>query len=686
MTSTGRLGFVHATLALFAIAIVVRAARVQLVSRKIWKDRAAQQQTTRKPIPAPRGEILDATGQVVAQNHPMVRIEIAPRELRNPKGVMGALTRVGVANEYLTRIADTSRPWVTIPGRYLAVDVADALADPGVHSTPVAAREYTGTPGSLAFIGRVDSDGKPVEGLELALDGVLAGRAGAQTYVRDARRTLFESPTAKATPPVTGHSVTLTINQDLQEIVEGALSAAVTKLEADGGDIVVLDPHSGEILAMVSLRRTTQGTTRVATTSAVTEPFEPGSTLKPFIAAALLDRDLVGEGDFVETGSGPWTINGRTITDEHPIGRASLADVIQWSSNIGIVKFAERLSPRAQFETLRDFGFGTATGVVFPSEAGGRLAEPARWSRQSAASIAMGYELSVTPLQLALAYAAFANGGQLFEPAFVREIRSPDGAVVFRHQPRLVRRVMSAATAERVRTMLMRVVDGGTAFQADLSNFSLAGKTGTPRATVGGRYVPGHYNPNFIGLFPGDAPQLVIAVRLANPTGSIFGGTTAAPLTKIVIEAALAASNAALDRGKLAQVQEPPKPRPTTAVAASQVTVAPTALAAPHAERCPAGATSEGVADDGDDQSPTDDDPIVVRLPASPQGAQPKRAARTVPDVRGLALRDAVRSLHCAGFRVQLVRGAGSTVPTTIPAAGSLTHPGALVRLLSSDR
>jgi cell division protein FtsI (penicillin-binding protein 3) len=356
--------------------------------------------------------------------------------------------------------------------------------------------------------------------------------------------------------------------------------------------------------------------------------------------------------------------------------------VLQWSSNIGIVKFAQRLTRREQFETLRDFGFGTATGVPYPSEANGVLREPSRWSPQSPASLAMGYEISVTPLQLAVAYAAFANGGELVEPALVKQIRAPDGAVLFRHQKRVVRRVLTPDIANRMRKMLLNVVENGTALQADLSSFQLAGKTGTPRRTVNGRYAAQQYNPNFVGLFPGDAPQFVIVVKLTNPRGekgSFYSAATAAPLTKTVLQAALAARDAALDRDKLAASVEdagPPRPSATGDVSHPIELSASTDSSARRAQR------ETGVIDSGRQraraQSTASSLPFLVSLPQRPTSARVAQAARPVPDVRGLPLRDAVLSLHNAGFHVRVVRG---TDGATDPAAGSVARAGAIVRL-----
>ncbi|HWH50118.1 MAG TPA: penicillin-binding protein 2, partial [Gemmatimonadaceae bacterium] len=480
MIRSSRIGLAHATLAVFAVAILVKAANVQLVHGRSWRARAERQQTTDRVVPAPRGEILDATNRVLAESRQMVRLEIAPPEVNEPRKLRAALAKLRVDGALIRRAVDTSAKYLVLPGRFLAVDAAPAMALHGVHSFASISRNYAVSEGARGIIGHVDADDKPIDGLELSLDSILRGKPGAATMIRDSHGQSRESPTAPGTPPVDGNNVTLTINADLQEIAEESLADAVSRMGAEGGDIVILDPHTGEILAMASRRLDPRQTAATV----LTEPFEPGSTAKPFIAAGLIARGLVTPHDSVDTGNGVYDINGREIHDEHLVGRAPLADVLRWSSNIGIVKFAQRLSSRDEFETFRDFGFGMPTGVPYPTESGGVLRPPRAWSSQSANSMAMGYEIAVTPLQLAVAYATFANGGKLIEPALVKQVTSPDGAVLYRHTPRVVRQVMSDTVAARVRHMLLDVVDEGTALQAALDNYLLAGKTGTPRGTV----------------------------------------------------------------------------------------------------------------------------------------------------------------------------------------------------------
>ena len=681
MIRSSRIGLAHATLALFAVAILVKAANVQLVNGRSWRARAERQQTTDRVVPAPRGEILDATNHVLAESRQMVRLEIAPREVKEARKLRAALTKLGVDGALIRRSVDTSAKYLVLPGRFLAVDAAPAMALHGVHSFASVSRNYAVSEGARGIVGHVDADDKPIDGLELSLDSILRGKPGAATMIRDSHGQSRESPTAPGTPPVDGNNVTLTINADLQEIAERSLADAVARMGAEGGDIVILDPHTGEILAMASRRLDPRETAATV----LTEPFEPGSTAKPFIAAGLIARGLVSPHDSVDTGNGVYDINGREIHDEHLVGRAPLADVLRWSSNIGIVKFAQRLSSRDEFETFRDFGFGMPTGVPYPTESGGVLRPPRAWSAQSANSMAMGYEIAVTPLQLAVAYATFANGGKLIEPALVKQVTSPEGDVLYRHTPRVVRQVMSDTVAARVRHMLLDVVDEGTALQAALDNYLLAGKTGTPRGTVHGHYVSGRYNPNFVGLFPGDNPQYVIVVKLTAPQAAIYAAETAAPVTKAILEAALAAKNAALDRTKLASSE-----------AVAQVDIGHGVAQAGRAKSVHQLAQAEtasdqsraAAADSPASSAPSDDSavtelsapaPFVVTLPPRPAPAPP-RAVHAVPDIRGLGLRDAVRSLHSAGFRVQLARGSGQ--PSTSPASGELAPTGTLVRLL----
>jgi cell division protein FtsI (penicillin-binding protein 3) len=645
MPRPSRLTLVHGSLALFALALVVRAAQVQLLQADVWRHRAQRQQFAAADVPAPRGDIFDVGGTPLALSRPTVRLSVAPKELSDRAVTARALTKMGVPRAWVTRATDPRRAWVVIPGALLPGAAAPVAHMRGVYPDPGLERVYTQREAMRRLIGVVDARGVAVDGLERTLDSLLRGEDKVTRLARDSRGARIDSPDDDA--PEAGDAVVLTINQALQEISDRALADAMVGTGADGGDIVIIDPHDGEIRAMASRR----SDPRSAGSPAVSEPFEPGSTLKPLLVSRLLQLHRARPDEVMNTENGQYTLDGRTITDEHKMPSMSLADVIRYSSNIGIVKFTSRFTPREKFEALRDFGFGMPTGLPYPAEAAGTLRLPKDWSKQSAASLAMGYEIAVTPLQLAAAYVPIANGGQLLEPALIREIRAPDGTVRYHHVPRVIRRVMDAEVAAELRRMLVGVVTGGTSTEAAMRNYAVGGKSGTSRRTVRGHgYVAGAYTASFVSLFPADAPQYVILVKLDNPRSDIFGGKTAAPVSKIVLQAALAARDAALDRSALA----------------SRDSLVSVADGAAHAA-----ATSD------DDTLP----PAVLDV-GGPRRAVSPAPARAIPDVHGLTLRAAVYTLHRAGFRVQL-DGYGSALATT-PGAGTIAQPGALVRLSTS--
>ena len=661
MVRLSRVSVIHLVIGVFAALLLGQAARVQLMQRGEWAAKAQLQQFNRRSLTAPRGNIFDAAGNMLVQSREMFRLSIAPNEVKKANDLSRGLGKLGIRKEWIRAALDKRRKWVTLPGTYVASDVADIVSLAGVHPDAVMNREYTSAPGIRRIVGALDPQGRPLGGIELALDSVLRGDSAVTAIARDVRGRRLDSPESWTMAPRAGNNVTLTINRDLQEICERALGRAVDSLDATGGDIVVINPSNGEVLAMAS-RRIGQKSVSI---TAVTEPFEPGSTLKPFIAAALLERRRARTDEVVNTHNGVLVLNKRTITDLHKAPQMNLADVIRHSSNIGIVEFGSRLTPREKFETLRDIGLGMATGLPIPGESDGVLKDPSKWSGQSSASLVMGYELAVTPLQLASAYATLANGGELLQPHIIKEIRSPDGAVVYEARRRVLRRVFSESTVNEVRELLRSVVDSGTAVKADLAAYEVAGKSGTARRTERGRgYVAGNYTASFVGLFPAEKPQYVVLVKLDSPKRSIFGGEVAAPVTSVVLRAALAARNAALDRDELASVERD-VPLTTDSAITSVDTADATASHAIAEAPPPAAEPLAGPAK-------------VFVLPHQKKRDIVDKSLRPVPDVHGLPLRSAVRALHRSGFRVTLANTLGSP---TVPAAGTLLSPGSIVKL-----
>jgi cell division protein FtsI (penicillin-binding protein 3) len=644
-----------ASLLAAAAATATKVVYVQVVTGDVWAARAAEQHVATMELPAPRGTVYDRAGVPLAASRERYRVAVAPRELRSRDEVARLLQRhMGLSARAAREAVDPARRWVVLPGRWDEA-VRDAMDDmPGLHFQQVMQRFYPHGALGHELIGLVNFEGEPLGGIELEFDSLLAGRPGRATVRRDSRGRPIPGQMLRVVQPVAGHDVYLTIDHALQQIAHDALEEALERTRASGGEIVLADPRTGEILAAAGWK----GGRRSRNWSGATVPYEPGSIVKPFTVAAVLAERRMQLADSLYAEQGRWTVNGRTLTDVKPFGVITLADGLRQSSNIAIAKAATRLDEQAHYRYLRDFGFGSPTGIAYPSESGGRLGRPAQWSRQSQASLAIGYEISATPLQLVMAYGALANGGLLMEPRLVREVRSRDGRVLRAFEPRAVRRVVSEPVAAALREVLTDAVETGTGRAAAMGPLKVAGKTGTARVASGGRYVAGAYIATFAGYFPADDPQLVFLVKLEEPRGAYYGGLTAAPVTKATLEAALAARSAPLDRGFEARTVPPVAPLPTPLWQVARVAAAPARAA--HVLRVAGG------------DAPAAD--------ASVDGA----VSPVVPAVAGLPLRDAVRVLHEAGFDVR-VDGTGR-VAHTDPAVGRRLEPGATVRVVARWR
>jgi cell division protein FtsI (penicillin-binding protein 3) len=636
------------------VAVVGRAVQFQVVERAKWAAIAEQTRTVTRALPARRGTMYDRQGAPLAVSQEFYRVGVAPWEVpaRQADTVARLLVRrLGFERErvrlafrraragseagYLYRFAPATASQVEELRRYR-----------GVHLERVFLRSYPS--GGLArdLVGALEPEsGRGRTGLERSLDSLLAGEPGEAGFLRDRSGALYESPDRIVRQPVPGHDVSLTLDTELQGIAETALAETLEAEDAEAGDVVLLDPRSGEVFALATLVRRAAGARRAGAWI----PAEPGSTIKPFAAAGLLALGRARAEDSVYGEQGEWHLEGRNrpIRDTHrEPGWLTLAHAIQVSSNVAVTKFTLRLRPEEHYELLRDFGFGSPTGLEVPYESPGLLKRPHQWSGRAytQASMAQGYELEVTPLQLAAGYAALANDGWLPALTLIREIRDPTGRVLYHHEPRPVRRVVSAAVAAQVRDFLREAAtDAGTGGRAQLATYRVLGKTGTARNVVGRTYAPGSYTASFAGIFPADAPQLVVVVRIVNPSaGEYYGGLVAAPLTRRMLQDALAARRSALDRARLA-------------LGTGE---------APEARRQPV--------------PPAPSSSVVVRVPVTRPG--PARGGWVpVPDVRGLPLRAAALQLHRRGLRVA-AEGAGM-VRAMEPEPGDSAKRGAVVRL-----
>jgi cell division protein FtsI (penicillin-binding protein 3) len=624
-----------------SLVVALRATQIQVLQAGSWTALAQSQQEDDQAVPAPRGTIFDRNGQPLAVTRERVRVNVAPREVKDADGVQGLLAEtLGLSRSQARRLVSNGKVWNVAPGLF-APSIRDALEDvSGIHLEPVFERFHPHRDLARGALGVViEEEGRG--GVEQVFDELLRGTPGVEIVARDPVGRPIPGERVTVQSPRSGGEVVLTIDTNLQEIAQAALQQAIDDHDALGGDVIITSPATGEILALASIR---DGHT--AALSAVNTPFEPGSTLKPFTVAGLLKHGLANMNDSVDAENGRWEVEGRVLTDTHTQGLLTLREALRESSNIGIAKAAQVMSQGVQYENLRDFGFGTLTGIELPGEVAGTLRRPERWSGQSAASLAIGYEIAVTPLQMAMAYGSLANGGVLMAPRLVREIRQADGTVLERFDPEEVRRVVDRSTAEAVGRALEDVVRDGTGSLARVGSFRVAGKSGTARFSSNGSYARGDYSSSFVGYFPAEKPQLVVFVKLDRPrSGGYYGGAIAAPVTRETMEAALAAAPRSLDMGDLAAAQNAPRrPRIDVSFAARPA-------------------------------------PALPPLPADQPGAPTPTtgSAVTVPDVTGLPARTAVRYLHRFGLRVAQV-GDGEVVRTS-PAPGTRIMQGDTVTL-----
>ena len=641
-----RLGLLQAVLGLSFLAVLGRAAQVQLGQGGRYAAEASRTRTEVRRLDARRGTLYDRRELPMAVTQEFYRVGIAPNEVTERTALIRVAARqLGVPAATLQRGFASEKPYLYFYGPYTASDVEPLRSFKGVHFEGDFLRFYPSQRLAGRVIGRMGPDGESASGLERALAPLITGAPGEEVVLKDRRGRQYESPGRLRRDPVPGDDVVLTIDAELQDIAEQSLAETVHQFDAEGGDIIFLDPRTGEILAVASQKHGQPDL------MAFTEPFEPGSTAKIFTAGALLSLERVDSSDQVSGEGGEWdmplsTGGVRHVKDVHAQqGMLTLAKAIEVSSNIGMAKFSQRLSPEEQFEQLRNFGFGTPVGIELPSESRGVLRRPDRWQPElSRASIAMGYEFEVTALQLATAYAAIANDGILLTPTLVREVRAPDGTVLYRHQPEPVRRAVTPEVAAELREFLRLASGrGGTGSGAQVGNYGVLGKTGTAHRFRNGHYVD-EYVASMAAIFPADDPQLVVVVKIDAPrSGEIYGGEVAAPVVRAMLEQALASKRTTFDRARL--------------------TGGDGAIAAAPAVKTPVDAPPPSR--------------VVVPWPVPPDTES--AGDMTVPQVAGSSVRAAALALHRRGFRVA-VAGSGS-VTRSDPAAGTSAPAGATVHL-----
>lgn len=637
-------------------AILHRAHALQVGRGSELKEMAEEQYMRRIKLAPRRGTVFDRNGTELSVSVSVQSVWANPKTLKRRGQVPEEVARrlAQVLDIHVPLIAERlskDRYFVWIKRRVSprVSSAIKALKIPGVHLSKESKRFYPN--GNLAahVLGFTDVDGKGLEGIELSLDGQLRGLRSAVPAIRDRRGRVVFSEGLLDVRATQGADVHLSIDKSMQHVVERELGHAVHTFEARAGSVVVVEPRTGEVLALANYPtynpndpgRYTVGSRR---NRAVTDRFEPGSTVKPFTFAGALANGSLRAGQSIDCQQGEMEVADKVIHDTRRWGVLSPAEVLAYSSNIGTAKVGGRLGRRGLFRTMRRFGLGSRTGVELPGETAGILRHYRRWYEMDAATVSFGQGLSVTNIQMAMAMAAIANGGKLMRPLLVRRMTDPGGRPLLERGPRVRRRVVREDVARTVSDMMTSVTGPtGTGYEADIPGYLVAGKTGTAQKAdyVHGGYAPDKWLASFAGFVPAQDPRVVVSIVLDEPRLNHYGGTVAAPVFRRIASALL------LQMGLV----------PGGGVSLTRL-----------AKRL----RDEGAQADASVSDP----PLAARTST---GGRRRFRVGEVPDVSGLGARAALSALGRAKLRGE-VHGSGVVVGQA-PAAGEVARAGAVVRL-----
>ena len=546
--SPGRALFVAAFIGFWMLLVCFRLVQLQFSQHECLANRARQQQQNSIETAPQRGELLDRQERQLARSIQTVSLFLDPDGLdeatvdRNAKQIAESLglKQADVAKEFREAHAEKRRfIWIA---RRLDAELGNkiiAMNLPGVHAQLEPKRYYPNGPLASHILGYVGLDGQGLGGVEQFYNTKIAGEPGKLFLERDANGKPYESYEIASKP---GQTVVLTIDQSIQYQAEQVLQAAVQRTRAKSGSVIVLDPRSGEILALANAptfdpNKVASAKPETRSNWALQNIYEPGSTFKIVAFAAALEKHVARIEERIDCQMGAITVAGRVIRDHTAFGTLTIPEALAKSSNVAAIKLGLRVGDPTMYDYIKRFGFGSRTGIELPGETAGLLRKVERWQPSSIGSIAIGQEIGVTPVQMVSAFGALANDGVRIAPHLIREVRNAEGAVVYRAQPEQ-RRVINAETAIALRGMLEGVTLRGTAKAAQLDGYSAAGKTGTaqkidPKTRA---YSATKHVASFVGFAPVSNPQVVIIVVVDEPAGAYHGGDVAAPVFREVAE------------------------------------------------------------------------------------------------------------------------------------------------------
>ncbi len=532
------------TLFVFAVfvSLIVHLFAVQVGSHEKYSARAIKQQNKVYPVRAERGLIYDRNGEILAYTKDDVSLFADSRMLRK-----NAKKRDQLAKE-IAKVFNTN------PNKYINLInkakgnvclekkiskekslLLEGLVIDGFYKTQDYTRVYPYGNITSHILGYVDDECTGRDGFEKLHDEKLTGIDGELFVENDAIGRPVSIDYDKSVQAIPGHSLYLTINKVYQKILVNELKSGIKEFQGKSGIGIIANPKTGEILALANVpdfnpQEFFKFSDFERRNRALTDTYEPGSTIKSIVMAMLLEENLVKESNVINTENGRYKIKGALIRDTHKHQRLTVQEVLEQSSNIGMVKLSDKIDERDFYKGLRDFGFGNLTSIDLIGETKGSLKKPDSFSGISKAFISHGYEVSVTPIQMVMAYSALINGGNLLQPFLLKKIVDPDGEIDEEFASTKIRRVISEETSARIRKIMLGAVENGTGSLAQQDNIYVGGKTGTTQKLVDGKYSNKKYNSSFIGFFPAEDPEIICFILIDSPEKGKYGGQVAAPI------------------------------------------------------------------------------------------------------------------------------------------------------------
>ncbi|OQX53297.1 MAG: hypothetical protein B5M53_07105 [Candidatus Cloacimonas sp. 4484_209] len=527
----------------------LRLGYIQIFRRGYYTEKSNRQSVKKVVVYPERGKIFDRYGKEIATNVESKTIIAFPGEVRDKKRAALLLAKHGFGSFKGLYKEMQKKKFMYIKRNIDEDPPEDIRKIKGIELLMNKKRFYPYGKSFSSVIGFVGTDYTGLEGLEFAFDSLLSGKPGWAVLQKAPNGVLFPHPALPRKSPQSGKNLVLTVDADLQSIVFSELKNVIERTSSKGGVVIVINPKTGEILAMVSLpgfdpNHPLKSDRNTWVNRAISELFEPGSTFKIVAATAAVENKLYNLDDIVEDGEGIIRIGRVKISDAEKHGPLTFVQFVEHSSNVAAIKIAERIGKKRFYCYARSFGFGSRTKIGLPGEEKGYLGSPLHWSPLKFATMSFGQGVSATALQLVFAYAAVANDGILLKPLLVKSIVSNDGDTLFNASPVIVRRVMHKETAQILKQILEGVVNFGTGKYARVDGLEIAGKTGTAQKSnpeLG--YKKGGYVASFIGFFPVYDPQFLIGVFIDEPKGLHWGGYVAAPLFKKIVQRILCLDN-----------------------------------------------------------------------------------------------------------------------------------------------